>query len=372
MHALIVDDSKTARYALRQLLDKQKVSVDMVESAEEALDYLHQKALPEGAPDLIFMDHMMPGMDGFDAVKELKSNPATAAIPIVMYTSTQGGMYFGQARALGAVDVINKPATAEDLREVLRRLQEHKLLQTAKPKLPTPSPVSNEGAPAIAATVPEPEVELEDPPLFVEASDPARVSRAGYWLAALLLLPLLYLGSRYFTLTQQNKQLLQQHSAGIKAIEWAFNQSNEFPFGDIPFNDQRAQQVQSLVTQLKAAGFRGRVVLASHVGVYCLQRETQTGRPPALIPAVADIALTECAELGQAGDLQQLSTAQSPAFRRFLQESPLLGDGIQVEIQPHGAESPLVEYSTDIRAAEWNRIAAHNQRVEIVLEPAAQ
>ena len=370
MHALIVDDSKTARYALRQLLDKQKVSVDMVESAEEALDYLHQKSLPDDAPDLIFMDHMMPGMDGFDAVKELKANPATAAIPIVMYTSTQGGMYFGQARALGAVDVINKPATAEDLREVLRRLQEQRPVPVAKPQ---PLPASNEGfAPvATASATAEPEAEIEAAALYVEAADPARVSRAGYWLAALLLLPLLYLGSRHFALVQQNTQLLQQRSAGIKAIEWAFNQTSEFPFGDIPFNDQRAQQVQDLVTQLSAAGFRGRVVLASHVGVYCLRRETPAGRPPVLVPAAADIALTECAELGQAGDLQQLSAAQSPAFRRFLQESPLLGEAIQVEIQPHGAESPLVEYSTDMRAVEWNRIASRNQRVEIALQPAA-
>lgn len=379
MHALIVDDSKTARYALRQLLDKQKVSVDMVESAEEALDYLHQKSLPEDAPDLIFMDHMMPGMDGFDAVKELKSNPATAAIPIVMYTSTQGGMYFGQARALGAADVINKPATAEDLREVLRRLQEQRQVAAAKAVQLTakPAPTKLQSVPAgdqdvaTVSVVPEVEPETEEAALYVEAADPARVSRAGYWLAAVLLLPLLYLGSRYFALTQQNAQLLQQRSAGIKAIEWAFNQTNEFPFGDIPFNDQRAQQLQGLVTQLKAAGFRGRVVLASHVGVYCLQRETPAGRAPVLVPAVADIALTECAELGQAGDLQQLSAAQSPAFRRFLQESPLLRDAIQVEVQPRGAESPLVEYSTDIRAVEWNRIAGHNQRVEIVLEPTA-
>src|SRR5690242_5873755 len=109
-HALIVDDSKTARYALRNLLDKQQFTADMVESGEQALEYLRARL-----PDLIFMDHMMPGMDGFQAVKAIKSHQHTAAIPIVMYTSTQGKMYFGQARALGAADVITKPATAEEL-----------------------------------------------------------------------------------------------------------------------------------------------------------------------------------------------------------------------------------------------------------------
>jgi CheY-like chemotaxis protein len=43
-HALIVDDSKTARYALRLLLDKQHFTTDMVESAEQALDYLNTHA----------------------------------------------------------------------------------------------------------------------------------------------------------------------------------------------------------------------------------------------------------------------------------------------------------------------------------------
>src|SRR5690606_25602861 len=173
MHALIVDDSKAARYALRQLLDKHNVSSDMVESAEDALDYLHKLPLPENAPDLIFMDHMMPGMDGFEAVKELKSNPATADIPIVMYTSTQGGMYFGQARALGAADVISKPASADDLREVLRRLQENQQLQSVRAPVTTQTLYTE----SPQADLPTPEVPaVEAAALYVEADNPQRVS----------------------------------------------------------------------------------------------------------------------------------------------------------------------------------------------------
>lgn len=355
MHALIVDDSKTARYALRQLLDKQKVSVDMVESAEDALDYLESRR--GDAPDLIFMDHMMPGMDGFEAVKELKANPSTADIPIVMYTSTQGGMYFGQARALGAVDVISKPATADDLREVLRRLREQHR-DAAAPAAP-----SSASAPAREPVIVAPAVDAaaEEAELFVESEDPARVSRAGYWLAALLALPLAYFGWQYFDLTQQ---LERQRTASARALEWAFSQSAEFRFGDIPFSDARARQLQDLVANLRATGFRGRVVLEGHAGVFCLQRDASGVR----LPSAADIPLTGCSELGQAGDPVQISGAQSAEFRRVLDELNAQDGGIQIELLPRGTEAPLYGYSRDLNAAQWNRVAQRNQRVQIRLE----
>ena len=101
--ALIVDDSKSARVVLSRMLQKYGIEVDTAESAEAAIDYLvHQ------SPDVIFMDHLMPGMDGFQAVQAIKNNPRTATIPIMMYTSQEGELYVGQARALGAVGVLPK------------------------------------------------------------------------------------------------------------------------------------------------------------------------------------------------------------------------------------------------------------------------
>ena len=75
--ALIVDDSKSARVVLKRMLIDLALNVDTVETAVDAIDYLvnHQ-------PDVIFMDHMMPGIDGFEAVKLIKTNPNTASIPI--------------------------------------------------------------------------------------------------------------------------------------------------------------------------------------------------------------------------------------------------------------------------------------------------
>ncbi len=101
--ALVVDDSKSARVILSRMLEKYDIEVDMAESAEQAIEYLQHDR-----PDAIFMDHLMPGMDGLQAVQTIKGNPQTAMIPIMMYTSQEGELYVGQARALGAMGVLPK------------------------------------------------------------------------------------------------------------------------------------------------------------------------------------------------------------------------------------------------------------------------
>ncbi len=116
--ALVVDDSKSARAFLNRLLDKHGLEVDTAESAEDALEYLAKQL-----PDVIFMDHLMPGMDGFQAVQAIKANPRTAGIPVMMYTSQQGELYLGQARALGAVGVLPKQIQPADVTKVLYQLQ---------------------------------------------------------------------------------------------------------------------------------------------------------------------------------------------------------------------------------------------------------
>ena len=75
-HVLVVDDSKSARLMLRKILQGLGMTVDTADSAEEALEYLRSQK-----PDVIFMDHTMPGMDGLTALRRIRSEPATAAIP---------------------------------------------------------------------------------------------------------------------------------------------------------------------------------------------------------------------------------------------------------------------------------------------------
>jgi CheY-like chemotaxis protein len=115
--ALVVDDSKSARVILSRMLEKYDIEVDMAESAEQAIEYLKSNR-----PDAIFMDHLMPGMDGLQAVKAIKSNPQTAMIPIMMYTSQEGELYVGQARALGAMGVLPKQVRPVDVSKVLYEL----------------------------------------------------------------------------------------------------------------------------------------------------------------------------------------------------------------------------------------------------------
>ena len=115
--ALIVDDSKSARVFLARVLENYDIDVDSAESAEAAIEYL-----TSNRPDVIFMDHMMPGMDGFQAVQAIKNDPRTATIPIMMYTSQEGELYLGQARALGAVGVLPKQIKPTDVSKVLYEL----------------------------------------------------------------------------------------------------------------------------------------------------------------------------------------------------------------------------------------------------------
>lgn len=116
---LIVDDSRSARHVLKRQLRQHGITVDEVESAEDALQYLLYNT-----PHAIFMDHMMPGMDGLQAVRVIKGNPATGLIPILMFTSKEGGeVYLNQARALGAAGVLPKQIESSDLEAVLDSLQ---------------------------------------------------------------------------------------------------------------------------------------------------------------------------------------------------------------------------------------------------------
>jgi len=116
-HALVVDDSKSARVMLSRQLQKLGLTVDSVESAKDAFSYLESSR-----PDLIFMDHMMPGIDGLVAAKLIWNNINTRTIPVVMYTSKDGDEYVQSAKAHGAVAVLPKPAKAHQIETIIERI----------------------------------------------------------------------------------------------------------------------------------------------------------------------------------------------------------------------------------------------------------
>lgn len=117
-NALLVDDSKVARFALSKLLENRDMEVNMAGSAEEALDYLSTN----NRPDVIFMDHLMPGMNGVEATKAIKGNPETAGIPIIMCTSKKSQSFTEEARTFGVYNILTKPPQVDGLSSVLEQL----------------------------------------------------------------------------------------------------------------------------------------------------------------------------------------------------------------------------------------------------------
>lgn len=128
--ALIVDDSRLACKVLSNMLDSYGISNKSLHTAESAIEYLKQHK-----PNVIFLDHSMPGMDGFEAVQLIKNTPETAMIPVLMYTSKEGDMFFGRARALGAVDVLPKGLEKGQLEKALMKLG---LIATEQPETQDP------------------------------------------------------------------------------------------------------------------------------------------------------------------------------------------------------------------------------------------
>ncbi|BAY97680.1 response regulator receiver sensor signal transduction histidine kinase [Tolypothrix tenuis PCC 7101] len=115
---LIVDDNPANLQVLSSFLDQSNFEVWAARSGEKALQRLENGDLP----DLILLDIMMPGMDGFETCKYLKSNPRVQDIPVIFMTALSETSDKVKGLRLGAVDYITKPFQHE---EVLVRIENH-------------------------------------------------------------------------------------------------------------------------------------------------------------------------------------------------------------------------------------------------------
>ncbi|WP_455217402.1 response regulator transcription factor [Kaarinaea lacus] len=107
---LIVDDSPTETHVLTSMLEKNGHSVSTASSGEEGVE----KAKAE-KPDLILMDVVMPGMNGFQAARQISTAPETESIPIIIVSTKDQETDKMWGLRQGAKDYVTKPANEKEL-----------------------------------------------------------------------------------------------------------------------------------------------------------------------------------------------------------------------------------------------------------------
>ena len=114
---LVVDDSKTELMFLTDLLGKRGFAVRTAENAEDAF-----RRLSEEKPELILMDVVMPGQNGFQLTRAISRDPLYSDVPIIMCTSKNQETDRVWAMRQGARDYISKPVNAAELMEKIKAL----------------------------------------------------------------------------------------------------------------------------------------------------------------------------------------------------------------------------------------------------------
>ena len=114
---LVVDDSKTEIMFMTDLLVKNGFTVRSAENAEDAF-----RKLAEEKPDLILMDVVMPGQNGFQLTRAISRDPQFADVPIIMCTSKNQETDRVWGMRQGARDYITKPVDANDLMAKIKAL----------------------------------------------------------------------------------------------------------------------------------------------------------------------------------------------------------------------------------------------------------
>src|SRR6188768_4506154 len=114
---LLVDDSKTELHYMSELLGKSGFSVRTAENGEEAM-----RRLAEEKPDLILMDVVMPGQNGFQLTRAITRDPLYADVPIIMCTSKNQETDRVWGMRQGARDYITKPVDVAELMAKIKAL----------------------------------------------------------------------------------------------------------------------------------------------------------------------------------------------------------------------------------------------------------
>jgi CheY-like chemotaxis protein len=182
--ALVVDDSKVAHLTLRKLLLERGVEVDWVGSGEDCIKYLENKK-----PDIIFMDVMMPGMDGFETSRAITGQSLQDSPPIIMCSANATDEDKRDAKESGAVSFLSKPYTPDQLDVVLRTVSEGTAVismeepATPLPAIPMPTVVEKVPAPPVTSSPPATEAHVGEPATG-SATDIEQIAERVAWAAA--------------------------------------------------------------------------------------------------------------------------------------------------------------------------------------------
>ena len=114
---LIVDDEPNIVISLEFLMKREGFEVVVAADGDAAL-----QAMAEHVPDLVLLDILMPGKDGFEVCQQIRSNPAWQGVKIVMVTARDRDTDRAKALALGADAYLTKPFPTKELTQVVRQL----------------------------------------------------------------------------------------------------------------------------------------------------------------------------------------------------------------------------------------------------------
>lgn len=107
---LVVDDTPESLRFLTDTLEAAGISVLIATSGEAALDLIEHVM-----PDLVLMDALMPGLDGFETTRAIKARPAGANVPIIFMTGLTESEHVVRALEAGGIDYVRKPIVVEEL-----------------------------------------------------------------------------------------------------------------------------------------------------------------------------------------------------------------------------------------------------------------
>jgi CheY-like chemotaxis protein len=126
MTVLVVDDTPANIHVLRGVLEPEGLNISVAPNGEVAL-----KIVPQLLPDLILIDIMMPGIDGFETCQKFKEIEKVKPIPVIFISAKIDNEEIENLFAVGGVDYINKPFRQE---EVIARVKTHLQLKALKEK----------------------------------------------------------------------------------------------------------------------------------------------------------------------------------------------------------------------------------------------